>query len=280
MEHSSILDWFKTDRWVNYSPGGGFNLYNNDQANPDQIREELQILYNAGFRGMGFYGLYNGLERIPKIAREIGFKKVIAVIWWPNDEIFAKEKSNLSQIIDDVDMVLIGNESIHKATATFESLSNEISEMKKLYDIPITTGLHRYAYGYSSVDALGLGDCIMYNLQPWWANIRRDPIDGAGWVKAIYDEIIIHPSLPKGKSVIIHEVAWPCGENIPEGISKREAYQNQKIFYQKLLEYDLPFIWSFSCDMDFAKQKSPPGGYGGLWTENWEPKPVVDIIKS
>ena len=30
--------------------------------------------------------------------------------------------------------------------------------------------------------------------------------------------------------------------------------------------------------MPFARVKSPPGGYGGLWTEDWHPKPVVDIL--
>ena len=49
-------------------------------------------------------------------------------------------------------------------------------------------------------------------------------------------------------------------------------------FYEKLLEYNIPFIWSFSTDMPFAQIKSPPGGYGGLWTEDWQPKPVVDLL--
>lgn len=277
MQISNILKNFTDINWINYSPGKPFNLYNNDHANEEQIRRELQILYKAGFRGLGTYGLYNGLEEIPRIAKDIGFEKVISVLWWPNNEIFEKEKDNLKKAIQYLDSILVGNESIHKEDTTFQELKNEIEGLKKLYDIPITTGLHRHEYGYSSKEALELGDYVMYNLQPWWANVRRNPVDGAGWVKGIYDEIIASPHL-KGKPVVIHEVAWPCGDNVPEGISKEKSYQNQKIFYQKLLEYKIPFVWSFSCDMDFARLKSPPGGYGGLWTENWEPKPVVSII--
>jgi len=28
------------------------------------------------------------------------------------------------------------------------------------------------------------------------------------------------------------------------------------------------------------RKASPPGGFGGLWDENWEVKPVVDLLAS
>lgn len=278
MQQNKIMDLFLNRRWINYSPGKPFNLYKGDVVTEKQLRDELTILYEAGFRGLGSYGFYNGLEMIPRIAKDVGFEKVISVLWWPNDEVFKLEKNNLKNSIKYIDSILVGNEAIHKKSTTFDALKAEISSLKQLYDVPITTGLHRYEYGYSSKEALELGDYVMYNLQTWWANIRRDPIDGAGWVKAIYEEVIHNPVLPKNKPVIVHEATWPCGDNIPEGITEEQSYKNQKIFYEKLLEYKIPFFWSFSTDMDFAKIKSPPGGYGGLWTEDWKPKPVLSLL--
>jgi exo-beta-1,3-glucanase (GH17 family) len=264
--------------WINYSPGRSFNLYNQDKATEKQIYDELTILYKAGFRGLSCYGFFNGLENIPKIAKEIGFEKVISLLWWSNDELYQLEKDNLKSNIQYIDSLLIGNEAIHKGATDFNRLKNEIATLKNLYQIPVTTGLHRFEYNLSSQLALELGDYIMCNLQTWWANIRRDPIDGAGWVKATYEEILKNPFLPANKAVIVHEATWPCGDNIPEGISKEQSYENQRIFYEKLLEYNIPFIWSFSTDMNFAKIKSPPGGYGGLWTDDWQPKPALGIL--
>jgi len=264
--------------WINYSPGKPFNLYSQDKVTEKQVYDELIILYKSGFRGLSCYGFFNGLENIPQIAKEIGFEKVISLLWWPNDELYELEKDNLKKKIHHIDSVLIGNEVIHKGLADFDKLKNEITELKRRYQIPITTGLHRFEYNMSSRLALEFGDYIMCNLQTWWVNVRRDPIDGAGWIKATYEEILKNPFLPKNKAVIVHEATWPCGENIPEGITKEKSYENQKIFYEKLLEYNIPFIWSFSTDMPFAQIKSPPGGYGGLWTEDWQPKPVVDLL--
>jgi hypothetical protein len=34
------------------------------------------------------------------------------------------------------------------------------------------------------------------------------------------------------------------------------------------------------CDIDSPMHRtaSPVGGFGGLWDENWQPKPVADLL--
>ena len=151
--------------WINYSPGKPFNLYSQDKVTEKQVYDELIILYKSGFRGLSCYGFFNGLENIPQIAKEIGFEKVISLLWWPNDELYELEKDNLKKKIHHIDSVLIGNEVIHKGLADFDKLKNEITELKRRYQIPITTGLHRFEYNMSSRLALELGDYIMCNLK-------------------------------------------------------------------------------------------------------------------
>jgi len=267
MKHLKIIDALQQDRrWINYCPGKPFNLYSHARVSEEQIYTELSILFEAGFRGLSSYGFYNGLEKVPAIAKTIGFEHVIVLLWWPTNELYQLEKNNLPDHIHAVDSLLIGNEAVHKGTTDFITLQHEIASLKSLYNLPVTTGLHRVEHNLHPQLAAETGDYIMYNLQPLWVNIRRDPVDGAGWVKAMYEEIRHNPYLPQNKAVIVHEASWPCGENIPGGFSLHQSYEHQLVFYKTLLDYKIPFIWSFSSDMYFAKIKSPPGGYGGLWT--------------
>ena len=36
----------------------------------------------------------------------------------------------------------------------------------------------------------------------------------------------------------------------------------------------------FAADSPQHRKVSPPGGYGGLWDEHWQPKPVVELLAS
>jgi exo-beta-1,3-glucanase (GH17 family) len=280
MKNLNVLDALLNCRnWINYSPSKPFNLYAGNKVEEKQITDELLTLYAAGFRGLSTFGFYNGLENIPRIARDIGFEKVISLLWWPNEELYQIEKINLSNNIQYIDSILVGNEVIHKGTTNMHGLYKEIAALKRLYKIPITTGLHRLDYiRHPELASTDMSDYIMYNLQTWWVNVRRDPVDGAGWIKAMYDELRGNPLLSPDKPIIVHEASWPCGDNVPVGLTNVQSQHNQKIFYEKLLEYKIPFIWSFSSDQFFAKEKSPPGGYGGLWTEDWQPKEVVKLV--
>ena len=56
--------------------------------------------------------------------------------------------------------------------------------------------------------------------------------------------------------------------------------ENQKRFYEALLATDVPFVWFLAVDSPHAPQGLPAGGFGGLWDENWQPKPVVELLAS
>ena len=55
---------------------------------------------------------------------------------------------------------------------------------------------------------------------------------------------------------------------------------NQKRFYKALLAADVPFVWFLSLGSPMSRTVSPPGGFGGLWDEHWQPKPVVELLAS
>jgi hypothetical protein len=53
---------------------------------------------------------------------------------------------------------------------------------------------------------------------------------------------------------------------------------NQKLFVQRLIESCVPFVYGFSFDAWFARENSPSGGFGGLWEDQRQPKPVVAAL--
>ena len=62
-----------------------------------------------------------------------------------------------------------------------------------------------------------------------------------------------------------------------DGGSDRSTADLQK-FFEALLATDVPFVWFLSTDSPGHRKVSPPGGFGGLWDENWDPKPAVDLL--
>jgi hypothetical protein len=52
---------------------------------------------------------------------------------------------------------------------------------------------------------------------------------------------------------------------------------NQSFFVQGLIESSVPFVYGFAFAW-FARETSPPGGFGGLWDDPHQPKPVVAAL--
>jgi hypothetical protein len=61
---------------------------------------------------------------------------------------------------------------------------------------------------------------------------------------------------------------WRCGLT-PEA---------QAVFYQRLIETGQHFVYAFAFDAYFAATGPPPGGFGGLWDADLNPKPAVAVI--
>jgi hypothetical protein len=51
-----------------------------------------------------------------------------------------------------------------------------------------------------------------------------------------------------------------------------------EFFVQGLIASGVPFVYWFAFDAWFARESSPPGGFGGLWEDQRQPKPVVAAL--
>lgn len=283
---SDVLTALQTSRaWINYVPGGQFDFQIGEHpVTEEQLRSELTLLFEFGFRGIVTNAVTYGLEAVPRVAKEVGFHHVIAKLWWATDELLEVEKANLAEAIDDVDAIVVGNEPVHKAIFRGElgddalaRLRVEITGMQEAYGKPVSTGLHRDEWILYPEIATELGDFVFPNLQPWWAMARNDPETAAQWVTGAYELIRATPGMPADRVVVAQEAAFPTHAQPPES-APGATPGNQVVFFQLLINSGIPFVYGFSFDQWYAEESSPPGGYGGLWDGEGQPKPVVDIL--
>ena len=276
-----VLESLLTGRgWVNYNPGPPFDFVAGAHpATEEQLEVELGRLHAAGFRGLVTNTMAFGLERAPQIAKDRGFEHVVAKLWWQNEELLAKEKANLDEAVNAVDAVCVGNEIIQKGIADHDRLVREVDEARERFGLPATTGFQPPDWQYFPDLATAVGDFSFLNVHPWWVLHRNDPLTAANWVDEAYQLVARTPGAAPDRVVVVQETSFPSGAVPPEA-APGATPENQKRFYEALLGTDVPFVWFVSVDSPMHRTVSPPGGFGGLWDENWEPKPVVELLAS
>jgi hypothetical protein len=281
-----VLVALQTSRaWINYSPARPFDfVVGQHPVTESQLQTELKFLYERGFRGLVTNAMTYGLEAAPRVAKRIGFQHVIAKLWWADDPTLATEKRNLAAAITDIDALVVGNETVHKALLRGASsdeavtrLQQEMQTLQRTYGKPVTTGLHRDDWVRYPQIATQFGDFVFPNLQPWWVQLRNNPETAAKWVIEVLQVIRDTPGMPQDRVIVIQEAAYPSAALPPES-APGATPDNQKLFVQRLIESGVPFVYGFAFDAWFARESSPPGGFGGLWDDQRQPKPVVAAL--
>lgn len=274
-----VIDALRSSRrWINYQPGPPFDFLAGQHPVTDaQLTEELTRLHDAGFRGLVTNTVAFGMENAPRIAKECGFEHVVAKLWWQDEELLASEKSNLDRAIDHVDAVCVGNEIIQKGIADVDRLTREVDEARDRFGRPVTTGFQPPDWESHPELGTSIGDFSFLNLHPWWVLLRNDPLTAAAWVVEAFRCVADWPGMPEDRLVVVQETSFPSGASPPE-VAPGATPQNQKRFYEALLASDVPFVWFLDIDSPLHRKVSPPGGFGGLWDEEWNPKPVVDLL--
>jgi exo-beta-1,3-glucanase (GH17 family) len=276
---TTVLDALRDSRkWINHNPGAPFDfLAGQHPVTDDQLAAELTRLHEAGFRGLVTNTVAFGVERAPEIAKDCGFDHVVAKLWWQDDDLLAVEKANLDAVVDHVDAVCVGNEIIQKGIADHDRLVREVDEARDRWGRPVTTGFQPPDWETYADLGTSVGDFAFLNVHPWWVLHRNDPLTAAAWVAEAYELVAHAPDMPDGRLVVIQETSFPSGAVPPEA-APGATPENQKRFYEALLAVDIPFVWFLSLDSPAHRVVSPPGGYGGLWDEDWNPKPVVELL--
>jgi exo-beta-1,3-glucanase (GH17 family) len=259
----------------------------------NQIRTELQMLYDSGARGIVTYEMMNGIENVPRIAREIGYKWVIAGIYWwtagvangQTQSTLEQEKNALDANRKWIDGIAVGNEGLldtgewNQPRYTFADLERELKSLKSEYpDKLVTTagGVDSYHEYRRLVTDDDLTDFIFPNIHPWWGGFRDPTLAVNNVVTTINSEPF---SLRGDRLLVLHESWWPTDVEL-------QTEDDQVTFFQRLLDEDIPFCWGETIDQPWkGGPEGSVGSHWGLWkfdtaSGTYSRKKAVDLLEA
>ena len=219
----------------------------NDNSPASAIETQLRFLYQQGFRGIVTYTIAGTMNQVPRIAKQIGFQKVLAGLWDP-----AAEIGRVAAIQDQIDGVVVGNEGVQRRYS-IDQLEAWVRQLKSSY--PDLVGFTK-----TNVDLYFRSSKLPVILkEAWWpSNVSAGP------------GCTLQPNAPPGNG-------WTSAPY-------SEAAQQR--FYSGLVGTGIKFVWAEPFDLNKPECKNPPpagyggliGPYWGLWRSPGAPKPVVSVI--
>ena len=176
--------------WLAYAPTG-FDPTIGQFPSEESIYQDLLLAKQYGFSGIITYALDGTLVQIPRIAKELGFKGVIAGIFMFNEEQKQTELANAKLITNYVDGWSIGNEGLigcGGSLYTADDLLAVFGEIREISDKPVSTSeqFEDYENACNNNFLVNHGDWLMPIIQPF-NNNQVDPLNGAAFVKEKYE---------------------------------------------------------------------------------------------
>ncbi|WP_372746285.1 MFS transporter [Lutibacter sp.] len=229
-------------------PGICFSAYESgqepgDKITEEQIRKRLEVIkpYSKWVR---VFSCTNGHEKIPKIAKEMGFKTMVGA--WINNDLKANnvEIQALIKLIQNnlVDVAAVGNEVLYRKELNENAIINYIKQVKKESNNTPVGYVDAYFEFFNRPQLTEECDVILINCYPFWegADIKM-----AGFhLQEMYHKTL---EVANGKKVIITETGWPSkGEVIGAAIPSKENVMQYYIKAQLWAEKENIDLFYFS----------------------------------
>ena len=278
--------------WVTYSPKAFGSV------SAAQLRVDLTFLYAQGFRGLVTYDVAGQLANAPKMAKAIGFQKVIAGVYNPALGV----RQQVAKVAGYADGVVIGNEGVSTGRYTYAQLAGWVGQVKadpRFSKLQVTTSEPWILYlnqgqPWQYPKLLTLGDFAFPNFQPyfdpnplWHANpVRAAKLVHDNWV--LWFAKAAHP-------VVIKESWWPSSLGNPknEAASASACFaspSNQAAYFSALYSYsDVYFVWGEAQNVPKAAEPvgwctgpyTDPARHWGFWTSLVPSgaRPVVKAVR-
>ncbi len=253
-------------------PGICFSAYATGQEPGDtiteqQIRKRLEVL-KPHSKWIRVFSCTNGHEKIPKIAKEMGFKTMVGA--WLNNDMEANnvEIQALITLIQHnlVDVAAVGNEVLYRKELNENAIINYIKQVKKEANNTPVGYVDAYFEFLNRPQLTAECDVILINCYPFWEGAT---IKTAGFhLQEMYNKTV---EVAQGKKVIISETGWPSkGEVVGAAIPSKENVMQYYIKAQLWAEkenIDLFYFASFdeSWKIHF---EGWAGTSWGLWDTN------------
>ncbi len=195
--------------WITFTPRN-YNPNVGQFPTQDQLRADLQLLFDDGWRGIVTYTLDGTLQHVPRIAREIGFTAVIAGLFWWDDAQLAREKAVVPDVDPFVDAYVVGNEGLTGGRYSQHALRIEVAALQVQTGKPVTTTETGGQY-LADPTLLEIGDWVFPNIQPFCSNPPIRDVTAA--VQHTANEFLAIRNLAQsripGRVVVLKESWWP-----------------------------------------------------------------------
>ena len=221
----------------------------------------MRVLRAAGFNGIITYASDGTLYRIPKIAKEEGFKSVIMGVWDVKNNVELQNAKNQAYYVS---AYSIGNEGLY-GRYSLEEL-NDAYDFLDVTGKPITTTEERNDYLIDN-NVLNFGDFLLPNIHPYWDGVVSAG-DGANHVKNQYMAI----KALTNKSILIKETGYPTAGDA------RVSENLQKSFYAKLAKKKKVKFSYFEAFNQPWKDNLAVEPHWGLFKSDRTPKKVVSLF--
>lgn len=248
-----------TLRWVAYAPTN-FDPGRGIFPPAESIREDLQVLRDAGFDGLVTYGAENP---VVEPAKEAGFRGVLLGIWDPKNQ---SEIDLASEVAKDAIVVglIIGNEGLN-SRYDYQTLKRVMAELARETGKPVSTTEELEDYSQQRVRELG--DWLCPNVHPYWHNIT-DPSQAVEWTVQQFEQL----SEQTNKVVLLKEVGLPTDGD------PRISEDAQAEYYRLLQQTNVHFVY-FEAFNQSWKRHAPVEPFWGLFHGDRSPKKVVQMLR-
>lgn len=257
------------------------------QASEVSIRRDLETL-RPWFDSLVTYGAHSGAERIPAIAKDLGYRAVVMGVWNPKDDVeVANALAAWKQHPDIVVGVSLGNEMILGKRADWNGMAGIVADFRKRapgLPLTVTEPFAEFLDGPDAAPLLAELDFLAVNVHPafekWFA--EAPPFNWADFVKQVTARLAAESFCGP---ILVKETGVPTGP-------AEEGYDEEKqaAFYGELAKamppsHNLAFAWFAAFDAPWrVHDESPVAGvhpeeaHWGIFREDRSPKPVMEIV--
>src|SRR6202171_1025749 len=256
---------------VSYSPFA-------DSPHPDtgtrptaeQIRADLKAI--APFaRAIRTYSATGGAELVPPIAAEFGIKVTVGACIdkdQPRNEREIRSALDLARHYNNVNAIVVGNETTLRAEMTVDDLIKLIQRVKRSSPVPVTTG-EIWTVWIDHPELASAVDFIAAHILPYWEGF--DASRAVDHTIEFYDKLRhMHP----GKRIVIAEFGWPsAGYNFHDANPGRiEQAQILRDFVTRAEPYGIDYNVVEAVDQPWKTMEGGVGPYWGLFDASRQAK--------